>query len=169
MFLFMNIFNFIGEFCDIFRFVVDMELLIVVLYKMILFLLIVFGNGFLVLIGCVDFLRSFCILLFLFLFIMLIVNVFIGVIVELIFVVVEYNWFFGWNFLLKFVKVGFLLLLLIFNIFFGMVFVLIVDCFIVVFWLIKYRRWIIMKWVKIFVGMVLIIVFMFLIFFYVNV
>lgn len=95
MFLFMNIFNFIGEFCDIFRFVVDMELLIVVLYKMILFLLIVFGNGFLVLIGCVDFLRSFCILLFLFLFIMLIVNVFIGVIVELIFVVVEYNWFFG--------------------------------------------------------------------------
>lgn len=159
MFSFMNTSNFTGEFRDTSRSAADTELLIVALYKMILSPLTVFGNGLLVLTGCVDPLRSFRTPSSLFLLTMSTANVFTGAIVEPIFAAVEYNWFFGRNPLLKLAKVGSSLSLLTLNISFGMVFALTVDCFIAVSRPTKYRRWITMKRAKIFVGTVSIIAF----------
>ena len=161
MFSLMNTSNFTGEFRDTSRSAPDTELFIVAVYKMILSPLTVFGNGLLVLTGCVDPLRSFRTPSSLFLLTMSTANVFTGAIVEPIFAAVEYNRFFGRNHLLNLAKVGSSLSLLTLNISFGMVFALVVDCFIAVSRPTKYRRWITMKRAKIFVAMVSIIAFTF--------
>ena len=153
--------NFTGEFRGTSRSPADTELLIVAVYKMILSPLTVFGNGLLVLTGCVDPLRNFCTPSSLFLLTMSTANVFTGAIVEPIFAAVEYNRFFGRNQLLNLAKVGSSLSLLTLNISFGMVFALAVDCFIAVSRPTKYRRWITRKRAKIFVAMVSIIAFTF--------
>jgi len=161
MSLSMNTSNFTGEFSDTSRSLAHTELLIVAVYKMILSPLTVFGNGLLVLTGCVDPLRSFRTPSSLFLLSMSVANVFTGAIVAPIFAAVEYNRFFGRNHLLNLAKVGSSLSLLTLNISFGMVFALAVDCFIAVFRPTKYRRWITMQRAKIFVAMVSIIAFTF--------
>ena len=161
MFSLMNISNFTGEFRDTSRSAADTELLIFAVYKMILSPSTVFGNGLLVLTGCVDPLRSFRTPSSLFLLTMSTANVFTGAIIEPIFAAVEYNRFLGRNHLLDLAKVGSSLSLLTLNISFGMVFALAVDCFIAVSQPTKYRRWLTMKRAKIFVAMVSIIAFTF--------
>lgn len=156
-----NASNFTGEFSDFSSSPADTELLIVAVYKMILSPFTVFGNGLLVLTGCVDPLRSFRTPSSLFLLAMSTANVFTGAIVAPIFAAVEYNRFFGRNHLLNLAKVGSSFSLLTLNISFGMVFALAVDCFIAVFRPTKYRSWITIKRAKIFVAMVSIIAFTF--------
>lgn len=156
-----NASNFTGEFSDFSSSPADTELLIVAVYKMILSPFTVFGNGLLVLTGCVDPLRSFRTPSSLFLLAMSIANVFTGAIVAPIFAAVEYNRFFGRNHLLNLAKVGSSFSLLTLNISFGMVFALAVDCFIAVFRPTKYRSWMTIKRAKIFVATVSIIAFTF--------
>jgi len=156
-----NASNFTGEFSNFSSSPADTELLIVAVYKMILSPFTVFGNGLLVLTGCVDPLRSFRTPSSLFLLAMSIANVFTGAIVAPIFAAVEYNRFFGRNHLLNLAKVGSSISLLTLNISFGMVFALAVDCFIAVFRPTKYRSWITIKRAKIFVATVSIIAFTF--------
>ena len=150
----MNASNFTGEFSDTSRSIAHTELLIVAVYKMILSPLTVFGNGLLVLTGCVDPLGSFRTPSSLFLLAMSTANVFTGAIVAPIFAAVEYNRFFGRNHLLNLAKVGSSFSFLTLNVSFGMVFALAVDCFIAVFRPTKYRSWITMKRAKIFVAIV---------------
>ena len=133
---------------------VQTDLLIFALYKMILSPLTVFGNGLLVLTGCVDPLRTFRTPSSLILLTMSIANVFTGAIVAPIFATVEYNSYFGRYHLLNLAKVGSSFSLLTLNISFSMVFALAVDCFVAVFQPTKYRRWVTMKRAKIFIAMV---------------
>ena len=161
MFSSVNASNFTGEFSDYSSSPAGTELLIVAVYKMMLSPFTVFGNGLLVLTGCVDPLRSFRTPSSLFLLAMSTANVFTGAIVAPIFAAVEYNRFFGRNHLLNLAKVGSSFSLLTLNISFGMVFALAVDCFIAVFRPTKYRSWITIKRAKIFVAMVSIIAFTF--------
>ena len=157
----MNTTNFTGEFSDYSTSPADTEVLIFAVYKMILSPLTVFGNGLLVLTGCVDPLRTFRTPSSVFVLTMSTANVFTGAIVAPIFAAVEYNRFFGRNHLLNLAKLGSSFSMLTLNISFGMVFALAVDCFIAVFRPTKYRRWITMQRAKIFMALVSIIAFTF--------